>query len=367
MKAGFLDGKLSVKQVITNADTIFHNVRWLNGVVVCPYCGEVHKIYQAKDGSYSYKCGKCNHKFTDRTKTLLHGSKLPTETWILGVYEVFTNNFISSVRLAIKLHINQKSAWLMLAKIRFGLVQDDYILNGIIAQDEMYVGGCLTNYHYERKLRLLRENHYILPNERKYDKTAIYALNSTLKQPVFGLNDGKQIVLYNTPNPIKKQYLHAIVKQHVEEGITISDESKLYNDWKEKTGLDLFTNNHHNNQYITKEGYTSNRIENTFSWFKRGFGGNLTHCKYTQLYLNEFVYRYNTRELNHTERFYAALKHTIGTTITYKQIKGYNYLSKFRKVKKNQLTLEEIKEILETGIVREITQNHKVYTLDSFK
>lgn len=367
MKAGFLDGKLSVKEVIINAETIFHNIRWNNGIVYCPYCGEVHKIYQAKDGSYSYKCGNCNHKFTDRTKTLLHGSKLSTEIWMQAIYEVFTNNFISSIRLAIKLHINQKSAWLMLSKIRYGLSQNDYLLNGIIAQDEMYVGGCLSNYHYERKLRLLRENNYILPDERKYSKSAIYALNSTLKQPVFGLNDGKQIVLYNTPNPIKKEYLYKIVNKHIIEGITVSDESCLYNNWKEETGLDLFTNNHHNNQYITKEGFTSNRIENTFSWFKRGFGGNLTHCKYIQLYLNEFVFRYNTKDLSHTDRFYNAVKHTIGNTITYKEIKRYNYQGMFKKVKKNELTLEEIKSILEEGVVREIEQNHKVYTLDSFK
>ena len=367
MKAGFLNGKLSVKQVITNAETIFHNVRWNNGLVYCPYCGEFHKIYQKKDGSYSYKCGNCNRKFTDRTSTLLHGSKLSTETWLLGVYEVFTDNFISSIRLAIKLHINQKSAWLMLAKIRFGLTQDDYLLDGMIAQDEMYIGGCLSNYHYERKLKLLRENHYILPDERKYSKTAIYALNATLKQPVFGLNDGKQIVLYNTPNPIKKQYLHKVVSKHVTDGITVSDESTLYNDWKEKTGLDLFTNNHSVNQYITKEGYTSNLIENTFSWFKRGFGGNLTHCKYIQLYLNEFVFRYNTRNLSHVERFKKALGGITNLTITYKQIKEYNYLNMFKKVKKNELTLSEIEDILKQGIVREIEQNHKVYTLDSFK
>lgn len=363
MKAGFLDGKLSVKEVIINAETIFHNVRWLNGVVYCPYCGEVHKIYQT--GNYSYKCGKCNHRFTDRTKTLLHGSKLSTETWMLAIYEVFTDNFISSPKLAIKLHINQKSAWLLLAKIRFGLQQNDYLLNGIIAQDEMYVGGSLSNYHYERKLRLLRENKYILPNERKYGKTEIYALNSVLKQPVFGLNDGKQIVLYATPNPIKSDYIHKIVKQHIGEGITVSDESSLYNDWKEITGLDLFTNNHHNNQYITKEGYTSNRIENTFSWFKRGFGGNITHCKYIQLYLNEFVFRYNTRNLSHADRFKSALSHTIGKTITYREIKGYNSLKEFKKAKKKKgLTEEQIEDTLSRygSLFGCIEQNHKKYT-----
>ena len=365
MKAGFLDGKLSTKDVILNADELFHRIRWNGGSVVCPYCGEQHRIYQLGD-KFVYKCGHCNHKFSDRTKTLLHGSKLSTQVWMQGIYEVFTDNFISSIRLAVKLHINQKSAWLLLSKLRYGLEQRDTILSGMVAQDEMYLGGCLSNYHYERKLRLLRENHYIRQDERKYTKTEIYALNSFLKQPVFGLNDGNKIVLYATPNPIKSTYIHSIVKKHVSgDSVTVSDESKLYNEWNEETGLKLYTNNHHNNQYRTKEGYTSNRIENTFSWYKRGFTG-ITHCKYHQLYLNEFVFRYNTKGVTHTEVFREAVRHTIGKTVTYKDIKSYNPFKAF-KVKKKGLSLEDIKRILETGVVKSITENHRTYTMEDFR
>lgn len=358
MKAGFLDGKLSTRQVILHADELFHQARWLNGIVYCPYCGEVHRIYDCKNG---YKCGKCGRRFSDRTKTLLHGSKLPTVVWMQAIYEVFTDNFISSTQLAIKLHINQKSAWLLLAKLKMGLVQDDYLLNGIIAQDEMYIGGSLSNYHYGRKLDLLRKNRYILPDERRYSKTAIFALNSTLKQPVFGMNNGNQIILYATPNPIKSSYIKYVYNKHVERGsITVADESKLYNDWDGE----LETNNHHNNQYITKGGYTSNPIENTFSWYKRGFV-KITHCKYHQLYLNEFVFRYNTRHLSHTERFREALKHTIGRTITYNDIKRQKPLFKVKK--KRDLSETEIKAILETGAVSQIIQNNKIYTRESFR
>lgn len=221
-----------------------------------------------------------------------------------------------------------------------------------------------NDFHYERKLRLLRENHYILPNERKYNKSAIFALNSKLKQPVFGLNDGEKIVLYATPNPIKTKYIKEVVKKHVISGISVANESKLYNDWKQETGLELSTNNHHNNQYQSKDGYTSNPIENTFSWYKRGFIG-VTHCKYHQLYLNEFVFRYNTRGISHTDRFREALKHTIGRTITYKDIRQQKSI--FQTTKKNELSLEEIKSILETGIVSEVIQNHQRYTKESFK
>ena len=54
MKKGYLDGKLSTKQVILNAEQIFHQDIWSTGAAHCPYCGEVHKVYIYKNG---YKCG----------------------------------------------------------------------------------------------------------------------------------------------------------------------------------------------------------------------------------------------------------------------------------------------------------------------
>lgn len=329
MKRGYLDGKLSTKQVILNAEQIFHQARWSTGVVYCPYCGEVHKIYTCKNG---YKCGKCNHKFTDRTKTLLHGSKLPTDVWMQAIYEVFTDNFIPSTQLAIKLHINQKSAWLLLTKLRYGLLQKDYTLRGIIAQDEMYLGGSLSNMHYNRRLNLIQQyglNYNYKPTNdkaliQKRKLRAIFQLNDKLKQPVFGMNDGNNIVLYATPNPIKQKYIMKIIGKHVkttDDNLFVCDESNLYGSISNKE-----VNNHHDNQYKTKSGYTSNPIENTFSWYKRGFN-NITHCKYHQLYLNEYVFRKNTRDLSHSERFTEALKHTIGKTITYKKIREYREFS----------------------------------------
>ncbi len=368
MKAGFLEGKLSTARVIKDADNIFHSIRWNGGVVVCPYCGEKTKIYQAKNGGYSYKCGCCGHKFTDRTKTLLHGSKLSTAKWLQGIYEVFTSKGISSIELANKLVINQKSAWLMLSKIRYGLEQKDILLEGVVAQDEMYIGGSLHNYHFARKLNLLRKNCLIKLDEKKYDKGAIMALNAILKQPVFGLNDGKQIVLQALPNPLRKEYLHQIFTQFVginRNTVAVADTSELYVNWEEHTGSQIETNNHHKNQYQTKSGLSSNRIENTFSWYKRGFACNYTHVKYQQLYLNEFVFRYNTRKVNYMERFFAALKNTIGNVATYKTIKESNHLNQFQILQNNALSNDEIAELLNDGIVQSVTQNHKTYTLDN--
>ena len=184
----------------------------------------------------------------------------------------------------------------------------------------------------------------------------------------FGMNDGNKIVLHAMPNNLKQQYLWKINKQHVVKGsITVSDESKLYTDWEKHTGCTLYTNNHHNNQYTTKEGLTSNRIENTFSWYKRGFGGRITHCKYHQFYLNEFAFRYNTREMSTEERFNEIISNTIGKHVTYKEIREYNPFGDLEVQKKKGFTLDEIKEMFATGIYDEIRQNGKVYTYRDYQ
>ena len=355
--------KLSTAQVIKHAGELFHKARWTNGIVVCPYCGSIHI---KAIGEYRYKCNSCKNRFNDRTRTLLHGSKLSIEVWMQGIYEMMVDNFVSSPVLAKKLGINQKSAWLLQTKLRYAMEQDRWLLEGVIAQDEMYVGGSLSNYHYSRKWDLLRKGGFIEGDVDRYTKSEIYALNSSLKHPVFGMNDGKYIVLTSTPNPIKKEYIRHIYTKHVVgDSITVSDESSLYEGWTEYTGAELHTNNHHNNQYTTGDGFTSNRIENTFSWYKRGFVSRPTHCKYQQFYLNEFVFRYNTRKMSTQERFTTLIGSTVGKVITYKKIRAYNAyegLPNVPKRKKNKLSLEDIKNMLMSGCVASVEQNGRIYT-----
>ena len=361
----------STRYIIENAPLIFHKNRWAHGIVVCPYCGSVH-IHEY--GDYTYKCNSCKARFSDKTRTLMHGSKLPVSVWMQAVYEMTVDNRISSTVLAVKLGINQKSAWLIQAKLRYSMDVDDVTLSGQIAQDEMYIGGCLTNYHYGRKLRLLRENNLMGEEDTRYTKSAVYALNSRLKQPVFGMNDGERIVLYATPNPIRKEYIHHIYKKHVVgESVSISDESKLYDNWEEVTGSPIYTNNHHNNQYKTEGGLTSNRIENTFSWYKRGFAARTTHCKekYLQLYLNEFCFRYNTRHLSHEERFGEAINRMTRKSVTYKDIRAYNPFEPFgknRKRRRHIYTMSDIKEMFEeNSLIASIRFGETVYTRKDFE
>lgn len=353
--------KLTTEHIILNGAELFHQSRWNYGIVVCPYCGSLHiKTYSG----YKYKCNSCKKYFNDKTRTLLHNSKLSVNKWMQALYEIIIDNKISSVTLSKRLGINQKSAWLMLMKIRYSLSIENVKLSGIIAQDEMYIGGCLSNFHYGRKIRLLKENGLMGNDDKRFTKNAIFALNSRLKQPVFGMCDGNNAVLYAMPNPIKKEYIKKVYKKHVVgESIAVSDESKLYDDWEGT----IYTNNHHNNQYITKEGYTSNRIENIFSWYKRGFI-KIVHCKekYHQLYLNEFCFRYNTRFLPIEERFRYILSFVQNNNVGMREIGQYEAYKSFdikRKNKRHIYTISDINNILDTNeLITSVTIGKTTYT-----
>lgn len=377
--------KLSVLEVTKDAEHIFHRYRWALGIVVCPYCGSIHVTQIGNE--YKYKCNSCKNRFNDKTRTLLHGSKLSVQVWMLGLYEILSTNYISSIELATKLGINQKSAWLMLSKLRYALDENDIVLGNDsedwISMDEAYLGGCLTNYHYSRKLRLLKERHFITDfsiedakkrGQRLYEKSDIYALNSSLKAPVFGMTDKGKAVLYATPNPIRKEYIREIYKGHVKgECLAVSDESRLYDGWTKEIGSPLVTNNHHNNHYITHSEtlhaqVSSNRIENRFSWLKRGFGSRITHCKYHQLYLNEWCFRFNTRDMSTEDRLGRAIEKMKGARVTLALIRESVPEKRFEiKRAKNSLAPDDIERMMSYGIIESIEDGHKKYYSEDYK
>lgn len=360
--------RLTSSEVIRNGEKIFHRLRWNYGIVVCPYCGSVHiKEY---DG-YRYKCNSCKNRFSDRTNTLMHGSKLSVGIWMQAIYELCSDNFISSNVLARKLGVNQKSAWLLRLKLDMCMKMEGIKMDGVICMDEMYIGGCLSNFHYSRKLALLRSRHLLSEDSRDYGKDAIFTLNQELKTPVFGMTNGDKVVFHVCPNPIKKEHIRKLYKRYCNKGcVGVADESKLYNDWVGE----IYTNNHHNNQYVSSNGYTSNAIENRFSWFKRGFESRITHCKYTQLYLNEFCFRYNMRNNSTEDIFSELVNSTIGKRITYHSIREYNPIdeveskaTRLKKEIKERKMMKAIKEALTYGYVTSFTYKHRVYTLEDFK
>lgn len=92
------------------------NHRW-NGQPECPHCGN-RKTYELRN-ERRFKCSKCRKQFSVRAGTFLEGSKVPLTKW----FHTFrlagsSGKGISSMALSREIGVTQKTAWLMLQRIR---------------------------------------------------------------------------------------------------------------------------------------------------------------------------------------------------------------------------------------------------------
>jgi transposase-like protein len=94
------------------------HVRWPKGEQACPRCGVVAKHYFLKT-QRRWKCRGCRQQFSFKVGTVFEDSRLPLSKWLQAVWLVANQKHrVSSYDLAHMLGITQKSAWLMLRRIR---------------------------------------------------------------------------------------------------------------------------------------------------------------------------------------------------------------------------------------------------------
>jgi len=102
-----------------------------------------------------FRCPDCSIDFTIRTNTIFERSHVPLHKWIYAMYLLMTSRKgISSMQLAKKIGITQKSAWFVLGRLREACGQDLSMLTGIVEIDELCVGGKESNRHESKKLNL---------------------------------------------------------------------------------------------------------------------------------------------------------------------------------------------------------------------
>ena len=274
-------------------------LRW-NGNVVSPF-DESSKVYNCKGNKY--RCKNTGKYFNVKTNTIFDNTKLGLQKWFLAIYIVTSHKKgISSLQLGCDLDITQKSAWFMLQRIRkcFGIENENELDNEVEA-DETYIGGKNKNRHSYKKV----ENSQ---GRSSKDKT-----------PVVGMVEREGKLNAKAVENVKHETLSREIINNVKES------AKLYTDeWLGYKGLERIYDHsivkHNQSQYVVGRIHT-NTIEGFWSLLKRGIVGiyHFTSKKHLQKYVDEFVFRYNTRNITTESRFNLLLSN-LENRLTYKTL-----------------------------------------------
>ena len=261
--------------------------RWGDGDVVCPYCGSTH-CHMCSDGRFI--CKGCQRKFSVTVGTIFENTKISLRKWFMAMYLISSHKKgVSSCQLARDIKVTQKTAWFILHKVR-GLYgqNDSTVLSNEVEMDEMYLGGRETNKHESKKTA---------KTQGRSTKT---------KTPIFGMIERDGNVVAMKVEDTKGATLMPIVSQFVEEGATAyTDELSAYNKLTEKGYNHLFVN-HGKREFVRANDIHTNNIEGFWGHFKRVIFSTY-HCvskDYVQRYIDEQVYRWNTREEKSSVRFH---------------------------------------------------------------
>ena len=260
--------------------------RWSDGVAVCPYCGGKHcKV--GKDGRYF--CSDCRNKFNVTVGTIFENTKLPLRKWFMTMYLVSSHKKgVSSCQLARDIKVTQKTAWFILHKVR-GLygITDEIALDGEVEMDEMYLGGRENNKHQDK---------HVEGTQGRSTKT---------KTPIFGMQQRNGNVVAIKVENTQGATLMPIVEQFVEPGATTyTDEANIYNKLTENGYIHQFVN-HSQREYVRASDIHTNSIEGFWAHFKRVIFStyHMVSKDYLQRYIDEQVYRWNTRKESASFRF----------------------------------------------------------------
>lgn len=278
-------------------------LRW-GDVVVSPF-DATSKVYKCK--GKKYRCVNTKKYFNVKTDTLFENTKTPLRKWFMAIWMVTSHKKgISSVQLAKDIDVTQKTAWFMLERIRkcFGS-ENNNDLDDVVEVDETYIGGKNKNRHHSKKVknaqgRSLKDKSAVVGMVQRQGKVNAHHVSDTKTQTL-------------TDEIIK--YVKRTAQLYTDEWLGYNKVADMY--------AHTYVN-HGAREYVNGDAYT-NTIEGFWAGLKRGVLG-IYHSwskKHLQDYVDEFVFRYNTRDYSDSQRFNLLLLNA-GVRTTYKElINGY--------------------------------------------
>ena len=289
--------------------------RWADGDVVCPYCGGHHCVVR-KDGKF--RCKHCSKNFSCLVGTIFENTKLPLIKWFLAMYFISSHKKgISSYQLARNIEVTQNTAWYMLQKVRLLYPQTDAeSFGGTVECDEVYIGGKEKWKHKSMRT----------PNTQ--------GRSTKTKTPVFGMMERSTFT--NSKGEVEPiTYVHAIVVENTnratlqpiiqqfvaEDSRVITDELSAYNGLA-TLGYTHAVVAHGAEEYANGDEFT-NSIEGFWSHFRRMIVGcyHDVSNEHLQQYIDEAVYRWNTRKKSESVRFVHMFDKSIGLVKKWSEIR----------------------------------------------
>jgi len=271
-----------------------------DGTPVSPF-DETSKVYKCTGNRY--KCKKTGKYFNIRSVGIFKNSNVKLQDWLIAIWLFVSHKGgLSSMQLQRELGLTQKTTWFMLQRIRqCAQFENTHILSNEIEVDETYIGGKNKNRHANKKV--------------KYSQ----GRSAIDKVPVFGMIERKGKVIARVVGSTTMEELEPIIMRGVdfiETRAIYSDEWSAYNELRRIYNHEIV--NHGKRQYVDGKAHT-NSIENFWGNLKRGIIGiyRFISKKHLQKYIDEFVFRHNTRKLTPRDRFIHLVSNVFIGCLTY--------------------------------------------------
>ena len=309
---------ITIKQIMrmfpddAAAEQWFIQQRWPNGVC-CHYCGSLNVQIGCKHPTMPFRCREkaCGRKrFSTKTGTVMEGSKIGYQDWIIATFEIMTSlKSVSSMKLHRDLGITQKSAWFLAHRLRSALSKDGMPFDGPVEVDETYIGGKRGNMSNAKRKTL-----------------ADTGRGAVGKTAVVGAKDrATNKVAAKVVRSTDKETLQGFVKDHATPGATVyTDDASAY----ESLPFNHATVKHSLSQYVNGDAHT-NGIESLWSMLKRAHKGTFHKIspKHLDRYVQEFAGRHNIRERDTIEQMSALSTGMENKRLRYRQLIVHNGLA----------------------------------------
>jgi transposase-like protein len=281
-------------------------IRWPDGVVKCPTCGNDKVGFLAAQNRW--QCSKKHPKrqFSAKVGTIFEDSPIGLDKWLPAVWQIVNcKNGISSYETARGLDVTQKTAWFMNHRIRKAMQSGTFEkMSGEVEVDESFIGGLARFMHKDRRAEKIK------------------GTGGGGKAVVMGLLDRKtKKIRLRHVGDTSGPTLQGVVREYVEGGSYVFSDA-----WRSYNGLSADYVHQvidHAESYV-QGNIHANGIENFWSLLKRGIKGTYVSVEPFHLfrYLDEQAFRYNERKNDDGGRFAEAIASIVGRRLTYKELIG---------------------------------------------